>query len=128
YDDYAEAMIGVLKAQLAHFDLPEPRLLLEPGRALASNIGILLSTVGAVKTWPDNKTWVNVDASQNHLPNILSANWYYHAVAVEDADPAPDRTHTVDLVGPLCTFDTMGAARQMPSLQRGDVVAFLDTG
>ena len=128
YDAYAEAMIAALQEELARYAIPQPVLMLEPGRALASSIGILLSSVGAVKTWPGNKTWVNVDASQNHLPNILSANWYYHAVAVANADPTPAETREVDLVGPLCTFDTMGAARQMPPLRRGDIVAFLDTG
>ncbi|MDQ6673513.1 MAG: diaminopimelate decarboxylase [Chloroflexota bacterium] len=128
YGAYAEAMVGALKAALARFDLEEPLLLLEPGRALASNIGILLSRVGVVKKWPGHKTWVNVDASQNHLPNILSANWYYHAVAVADADPDPAKLEEVDLVGPLCTFDVMGAGRAMPRLKRGDLVAFLDTG
>lgn len=72
---YAEAMVGALRDALERFDLAEPLLMLEPGRALACNIGILLSRVGAIKTWPGHKTWVNVDASQNHLPNILSANW-----------------------------------------------------
>ena len=128
YEAYAEAMVGALKDALDRFDLGEPLLMLEPGRALASNIGILLSRVGAIKTWPDHKTWVNVDASQNHLPNILSANWYYHAVAATNADAAPAELHEVDLVGPLCTFDVMGAARGLPALKRGDVVAFLDTG
>ncbi|HEY3058893.1 MAG TPA: diaminopimelate decarboxylase [Chloroflexota bacterium] len=128
YDAYAESIATTLRQELERYGLDAPLLLIEPGRALASNIGVLLTRVGTVKTWPGHKTWVNVDASQNHLPNILSANWYYHAVAAANADPDPAETSEVDLVGPLCTFDVMGAARCMPRLQRGDVVAFLDTG
>lgn len=128
YDAYAEAIVGALRQELQTHELDEPVLMIEPGRALASNIGVLLTRVGTVKTWPDHKTWVNVDASQNHLPNILTANWYYHAVAAANADPLPSDVGEVDLVGPLCTFDIMGAARCLPPLQRGDVVAFLDTG
>jgi len=128
YDAYAEAIAGTLREELHRHALPEPVLMIEPGRALASNIGVLLTRVGIVKTWPGEKTWVNVDASQNHLPNILSANWYYHSVAAANADPEPSEVKLVDLVGPLCTFDVMGAARCMPQLRRGDVVAFLDTG
>src|SRR5262249_47858737 len=64
----------------------------------------------------------------NHLANILSANWYYHAVAATNADPDSTHVREVDLVGPLCTFDVMGATRRMPALKRGDVVVFLDTG
>jgi diaminopimelate decarboxylase len=128
YDSYAESIVSVLCQELARNDLPQPVLMIEPGRALASNIGVLLTRVGTVKSWPGHKTWVNVDASQNHLANILSANWYYHAVAAANADPEPGDVAEVDLVGPLCTFDVMGAARCLPPLQRGDVVAFLDTG
>lgn len=128
YDAYAESITTTLRSELQRHGLDEPVLMIEPGRALASNIGVLLSRVGTVKTWPEHKTWVNVDASQNHLPNILSANWYYHPLAAANADPDPTETSEVDLVGPLCTFDVMGAARYMPPLQRGDVVAFLDTG
>jgi diaminopimelate decarboxylase len=128
YDAYAEAITGTLRTELERYGLAEPELLIEPGRALASNIGVLLSRVGTVKTWPGEKTWVNVDTSQNHLPNILSANWYYHAVAAANADPPPGELAEVDLVGPLCTFDVMGGRRCLPPLQRGDIVAFLDTG
>ena len=87
--------------------------MIEPGRALASSIGVLLSRVGMVKTWEGNKTWVNVDASQNHLMNILSAGWYYHPVAAANATrDASTPQIPVDVVGPLCTFDVMaGDAR-----------------
>ncbi len=125
---YAEALTSTLRAELDRHDLGEPELMIEPGRALASNIGVLLARVGMVKCTPGLKTWVNVDASQNHLANILSANWYYHAVAASNADPAPSALQEVDLVGPLCTFDVMGGARRLPPLRRGEVVAFLDAG
>ncbi len=88
---YAEALTSTLRAELDRFDLGEPELMIEPGRALASNIGVLLARVGMVKSTPGLKTWVNVDASQNHLANILTANWYYHAVAARNADPRPVR-------------------------------------
>jgi diaminopimelate decarboxylase len=128
-DTYAEVIVNAFAAGLARYPwLGEPTLMVEPGRALASNIGVLLSRVGTVKTWPGVKTWVNVDASQNHLPNILSAGWYYHAVAAANAAPAEVDLEQVDLVGPLCTFDVMGGARRLPPLHTGDIVAFLDTG
>jgi diaminopimelate decarboxylase len=81
-----------------------------------------------VKTWPGVKSWINVDASQNHLPNILSAGWYYHAVSAANAAPSEAELAEVDLVGPLCTFDVMGSARRLPALRTGDIVAFLDAG
>ena len=106
---------GPVRERLARYPfLGEPTLMVEPGRALASNIGLLLSQVGVVKRWQGVKTWVNLDASQNHLANILSAGWYYHAVAAANAAPSEAELETVDLVGPLCTFDVMGGARRLP--------------
>ena len=43
-------------------------------------------------------------------------------------DALAKRTETVDLVGPLCNSDELGPQVQMPALNRGDLVAFLDTG
>ncbi len=42
--------------------------------------------------------------------------------------PIAEATETVDLVGPLCNSDEVGAHRKMPPLARGDYVAFLDAG
>jgi diaminopimelate decarboxylase len=128
YDTYAEVIVGTLRAELARYGLPEPVLMVEPGRALACSAGVLLSRVGTVKNWPGVKTWVNVDTSQNHLPNILTSGWYFHALAAANADPAEEELSTVDLVGPLCSVDLMGGDRRMPPLRAGDVVAFLDAG
>jgi diaminopimelate decarboxylase len=128
YDAYAEVIVETLRTELVRYGLPEPVLMVEPGRALACSAGVLLSQVGTVKTWPGVKTWVNVDTSQNHLPNILTSGWYFHAVAAANADPADAELAPVDLVGPLCSVDLMGGDRRMPPLRHGDVVAFLDAG
>jgi diaminopimelate decarboxylase len=128
YDAYAEAITTTLCTELDRHALGRPTLMIEPGRALASSIGVLLSRVGMVKTWDGKKTWVNVDASQNHLMNILSAAWYYHPVAAANALATVDPEVPVDVVGPLCTFDIMAGSTHLPPLKRGDVVAFLDAG
>ena len=72
------------------------------------------------------KKWVNMDLSTNHLSWAAVLDWYYHAVPVVGADR--EATETVDLVGPLCNSDEVGAHRKMPPLARGDYVAFLDAG
>jgi diaminopimelate decarboxylase len=74
----------------------------------------------------EKKKWINMDLSTNHLSWAAVLDWYYHAVPVSDTARGP--TETVDLVGPLCNSDEVGAHRRMPPLTRGDFVAFLDTG
>ena len=100
YDAYAEAIIGALMAALTRFDLRSRGCCWSGTRAGEQHRHPVVDGGGGEKL-ADHKTWVNIEASQNHLPNILSANWYYHSVAVTDADPAPSETEIVDLVGPL---------------------------
>jgi diaminopimelate decarboxylase len=122
FDDYAEAVCSALKDECARLDMPLPTLRIEPGWAIISSAGVAIGRVGATKEWPGFKKWVNVDLSTNHIP----PPWYHHIVAVEKADhPGAE---VVDIVGPLCSADVLGAARQLPKLVRGDHVALLDIG
>ena len=123
-DDYARLCAAAIKEEAARLGLPLPKLRLEPGRSLSGPAGVAVGQVGAVKQGA--KTWVNLDLSTNHLSWAAVLDWYYHAVPARDAGAEP--TQTVDLVGPLCNSDEIGPHRRMPSLRRGDYVAFLDTG
>jgi diaminopimelate decarboxylase len=124
-DDYAEQICQVIKEECNKHGLPLPKLRMEPGRALSGPSGITVGRIGAVKQG-DRKKWVNLDLSTNHLPWAAALDWYYHAVPVVDA--GVKGTELVDLVGPLCNSDEVGAKRLMPPLKRGDLIAFLDTG
>jgi diaminopimelate decarboxylase len=124
-DDYAQLCSQEIQDEAKKLGLPLPKLRLEPGRSLSGPSGVAVGTVGAVKEGPTKK-WVNMDLSTNHLSWAAILDWYYHAVPVEGVDRKA--TETVDLVGPLCNSDEVGAHRKMPPLKRGDYVAFLDTG
>jgi diaminopimelate decarboxylase len=123
--DYARLCCEAIKDEAKKRSLPLPKLRLEPGRAISGPAGIAIGEVGAVKQG-QHKKWVNMDLSTNHLSWAAVLDWYYHAVPVVGADRAA--TETVDLVGPLCNSDEVGAHRKMPPLARGDYVAFLDAG
>ena len=127
-DEYAEVITTTFREGLALYSLGEPRLLIEPGRALASDIAILLSKVGMRKTFNDEveQTWIGVDASENVLLNILSAAFYYHPVAAERVDAEP--TETVNIGDPLCWYGNLALNCRLPHVERGDIVVFLDTG
>lgn len=123
--DYARLCAAAIKEEAERLGLPLPKLRLEPGRSLSGPAGIAVGRVGAVKVGASRK-WVNLDISTNHLSWAAVLDWYYHAVPVVDA--RAEATETVDLVGSLCNSDELGAHRAMPALDRGDLVAFLDTG
>ena len=124
-DDYARLCSEQIQEEAKKLDLPLPKLRLEPGRSLSGPSGVAVGTVGAVKQG-EKKKWVNLDLSTNHLSWSAVLDWYYHPVPVRDA--LAKRSEIVDLVGPLCNSDELGPHVGMPLLERGDRVAFLDTG
>ena len=127
FEDFAAAVCGAIKDECERNGLSSPRLRIEPGRAISASAGITIGRVGAVKEWPDRDLkWVNVDCSTNHVIRIINSHWYHHIVAVNKADAAA--TETVTVVGPLCALDHLGEGRRLPPLERGDLVALLDTG
>lgn len=125
-EEFAEAVTSTLRSALAERSLPEPHLLLEPGRRLVSNATVLLTRLGVVKRLPTGSTtWVNVDASTNHCPRVPLQGYYYEVVhATRGLDTADT---TVSVVGPTCVIDLIGE-RRLPALQPGDLLAVLDVG
>ncbi len=126
YEGFAAAVCPAIKETCKELGLDLPALRMEPGRAISACAGITMGRVGAVKEWPGVRTWVNVDCSTNHVIRIINAHWYHHIVAANKAAAAP--TETVTVAGPLCSLDHLGEDRQLPPLERGDLIALLDTG
>jgi diaminopimelate decarboxylase len=124
-DEYAQLCAKEIEEECEKLGLALPHLRLEPGRALSGPSGVSVGTVGAVKQG-EKKKWVNIDLSTNHLSWSAVLDWYYHALPVVNAKA--QATETVDVVGPLCNSDELAPKAEMPSLERGDLVGFLDTG
>ena len=124
-DDLAaepQELATALLESLAELDLP---IFFEPGRALVANTGLLLTRVLYLKE-TGGKQFVIVDAGMNELirPSLYSA---YHAVVpvqLRDGD-----RQTVDVVGPICeSGDFLARDRELPPVQRGDLLAVLTAG
>jgi diaminopimelate decarboxylase len=99
----------------------------EPGRMIAGNAGILVTSVIYVKE-ADEKSFVIVDAAMNDLirPALYDS---YHAI-IPVVAPAPDAASApADIVGPVCeTGDTFALARTVPPFLTGDLLAFGTAG
>jgi diaminopimelate decarboxylase len=101
-------------------------LVLEPGRWLVAPVGVLLATVVDLKRKAGGGWFVVVDAGMTDLmrPALYGA-WH----EIEPVQPRTGETMLADVVGPVCeTTDTLGAERQLPALEIGDVLAIRDTG
>lgn len=127
-DAYAAAIVGALERAEHDIGLPLDGLLLEvePGRALFGNVGVHLSTVRRMKEQdtPFAHRWVELDTSEVHFPNPEHCRW---TVVVADRLDEP-ATVTADLVGCSCEYDRIVGDAELPVVQPGDLVAFLDTG
>ena len=101
------------------------RLIIEPGRALVGNAGILLTRVLYVKRNPQ-KNFVVVDAGMNDLmrPTLYGS---HHEIVLVRERRAPQLQ--ADVVGPLCeSGDFLAQDRALPDVQPGDLLAVLTVG
>jgi diaminopimelate decarboxylase len=116
--DYAKALLQAVKPTGA-------LLLLEPGRSVVAEAGVLLTRVVAQKTVSGKKLLV-VDAGMNDLlrPALYDA---FHQV--KPVTPRGQASQRYDVVGPVCeSTDVLAKRRLLPVIQNGDLLAILTTG
>lgn len=129
-DTYAEAACEHLAERLDGLGIPprDTRLEIEPGRALYADAGIHLATVGNVKrqTEPTPLTWVETDSSDAYLADVnLEFNRWTCLPAANAEAPA---SIVADVTGRTCALDVIVPDAELPAVEVGDVLAFLDTG
>ena len=103
------------------------RVIIEPGRMLVANAGVLLSRVIYVKQGA-TRTFVIVDAAMNDLmrPALYGA---HHAIVPVAEPGAGESRETVAVVGPVCeTTDTFAENVALPPVASGDLLAFRTAG
>ena len=119
-DEYGAA----IRKALARFP---GEVLLEPGRVLVGNAGILLTQVLYVKR-NGRRTFVVVDAAMNDLvrPSLYDA---HHDIEPVSAPRAGDREIVCDVVGPVCeSADFLAKGRRMREPRAGDLLAVRSAG
>lgn len=119
-DAYAQAVVPKLK-QLGL------KILVEPGRFMVGNAGVLLARVQYVKQTATKK-FVIVDAGMNDLIRPALYQSFHEIVPVTEpsARSVPEK---VDVVGPVCeSADFFAQDRDMPPLAEGDLIAVMSAG
>jgi diaminopimelate decarboxylase len=106
------------------------RILLEPGRLLVGNAGILLTRVCYIKETTQKKFAI-IDAGMNDLIRPALYESYHEIVPVEDSSSSmsKNKTEKMDIVGPVCeSGDFFAQDREMPELRAGDLLAVMSAG
>ena len=129
--DYAAGIVPLLKDKGLKF-------ILEPGRSIAANAGILATTVLYLKKGGEKK-FVIVDAGMNDLirPALYEAFHFIWPTRVEEKFVPVGKkekselagTEAVDVVGPICEgADFFAKDRLLPPLKHGDILSIFTAG
>lgn len=121
-DDFARTIATALREACARYALPEPRIDIEPGRAIVGRAGVALYTAGARKEIPDVRTYVAVDGgmADNMRPITYGAR-YEALVATKPLAPAEE---VVTIAGKYCeSGDILIRDIVLPRIDPGDIIA-----
>jgi diaminopimelate decarboxylase len=120
--DYADAIVPPSR-QLGI------RIVVEPGRFLVGNAGVLLTRVGYIKK-SGAKKFAIVDAGMNDLIRPALYHSYHEIVPVKETKSERERKISkIDIVGPVCeSGDFFALDREMPELYEGDLLAIMSAG
>jgi len=103
------------------------RILLEPGRFMVGNSGVLLSRV-LYEKHGSAKTFKIVDSGMNDLIRPALYEGYHQIVPVTEPTDHGS-SETVDIVGPICeSGDFFAQDRQIPPVAEGDLIALMSAG
>jgi diaminopimelate decarboxylase len=120
--DYANAIVPPLR-ELGI------RVLVEPGRFIVGNAGVLLTRVRYIKASSEKKFAI-VDAGMNDLIRPALYQSYHEIIPVNQTTSERKRKITkIDIVGPVCeSGDFFALDREMPELREGHLLAILSAG
>lgn len=126
------------RAANAEHLLDQVTILLEPGRSIIADAGLVLTTVRNIKRRPEtNDIWLLTDAGYNIMLSMNNYKWYYHLISASRAGAPYARDYKV--AGPLCDsgdvyFDIEREGR-LPDYRKlpedvgpGEVLALLNCG
>lgn len=118
-EEYASRLVPLLKPLGL-------RIVLEPGRYMVGNAGVLLTEVLYEKRG-SAKTFKIVDAAMNDLIRPALYEGHHEVAALKE--PVSGETEVADIVGPVCeSGDFFAQNRELPRLQAGDRLALLSAG
>ncbi len=123
--EHAPAIAGYVQAMLAKVAARGFEILIEPGRSIVAEAGLLLTRVLYRKA-NGQKEFVVVDAGMNDLIRPALYNSHHEIVPLRQNQAG---TITADVVGPVCeSGDFLARHRAMPNVMPGDVLAICTAG
>jgi diaminopimelate decarboxylase len=134
WDEYGDQIVPLLRP----FVDRGGRIILEPGRSISANAGVLISRVQYKKVG-GGKTFLILDTGMSHLirPTLYGAYHFIWPTSVPPelvptsrrSDPGLGGLETYDVVGPICeSGDYLARNRELPPVSRGDLLCIFTAG
>ena len=127
YEQYMEAVSKVIHRCSEEYGVPQPFILIEPGRSIVAPAGITLFTVGGKKVIPNIRTYVSIDGGMCDNPRYILYQSAYDAIVANKADQPKDTKVTI--AGKCCeSGDLIGENMPLQACEPGDIIAVCATG
>lgn len=124
---WVQAVMPCVKEKATEFGVPVPRVVVEPGRAIAGPAGTTLYTVGSYKDIPGIRRYIAVDGGMGDNPRPALYGSKYEATLANKANQAPEET--VSIAGRCCeSGDMLLWDIKLPWVEPGDILAVFSTG
>ncbi|AQS58570.1 diaminopimelate decarboxylase [Desulforamulus ferrireducens] len=125
--EYANLLLAAVKTKAAEYHLPEPKVMVEPGRSIAGPAGITLYTVGSIKDIPGVRKYVAVDGGMGDNPRPALYQAKYEACVANRV--LAESTEKVSIAGKCCeSGDMLIWDIELPEIKTGDILAVFSTG
>ena len=121
-DTYGTTVANAVRAGCERYGLPQPRLVIEPGRSVIARAGVAVYTVTGRKTVPGGLDYLHIDGGMgdNARPALYNAQ-YTAALVARPLDPP---TTTVQIAGRYCeSGDILIRQVALPAAIPGDLLA-----
>ena len=126
-EDFSHPITSTVKEALARYNLPAPKLVVEPGRYIVGDAGTTLYRVGSVKDIPEVRKYVFVDGGMADNPRPALYHARYRATIANRMAIAEGEKIT--LAGKCCeSGDILLRDIILPEIKSGDLIAVFSTG
>lgn len=120
-------MLSILKNEAEKLNLDIPKVMIEPGRSIIANAGTTLYEIGGTKKTYGGKEYIFVDGGMTDNPRTALYDAKYEALVANRFYSDSKEIYTI--AGKCCeSGDVIIKDIELPTVERGDILAVLSTG
>lgn len=125
--EFADTVMSFILKKASEYDIPAPKIIVEPGRSISGPAGSTLYTVGSVKEIPGVRKYIAVDGGMGDNPRPALYQSRYEACLANKAGSEP--AEVVSVAGKYCeSGDMLIWNVSLPAAAAGDILAVTCTG